>query len=236
MIDLDCADYQVPESAIGKWFLRTNTWTTQVLERALDDLDPLIQERRERYSVVADVGCGYGQSLTKLKKRFSPDRLIGVDIDPQMIAASRAASAKERISVELICCSSSNLQIEDNSVDLIFCHQTFHHLVLQEKAIADFFRILKPGGILLFAESTKRYIHSWIIRLFFRHPMEVQKTADQYLDLLRKTGFHIPANAISYPFFWWSREDLGIFENWFGVQPPQKREETLINLVATKQR
>ena len=27
---------------------------------------------------------------------------------------------------------------------------------------------LKPGGVMLFAESTRRYIHSWIIRLLFR--------------------------------------------------------------------
>jgi ubiquinone/menaquinone biosynthesis C-methylase UbiE len=63
----------------------------------------------------------------------------------------------------------------------VFCHQTFHHIVEQEAAMAEFFRVLKPGRVLLFAESTRRYIHSLPIRLLFRHPMEVQKTAEEYI-------------------------------------------------------
>ena len=105
---------------------------------------------------------------------------------------------------------SSKLPLPDASVDLLFCHQTFHHLVDQDAAIAEFFRVLKPGGTLLFAESTRRYIHSWIIRLLFRHPMDVQKTAPEYLGLVRAAGFAVPDSQVSYPFLWWSREDLGL--------------------------
>jgi ubiquinone/menaquinone biosynthesis C-methylase UbiE len=107
-------------------------------------------------------------------------------------------------------------------------------LIDQEQAIREFFRVIKPGGVLLFAESTRRYIHSWIIRLLFRHPMEVQKSAPEYLALIRAIGFSVPPESISYPYLWWSREDLGLLEKWFGVQPPREREETLINLVASK--
>jgi len=124
--------------------------------------------------------------------------------------------------------------LEENSVDLLFCHQTFHHIIEQEAAIKEFYRILKPGGILLFAESTKRYIHSLYIRLLFRHPMHVQKTAEEYIELIKNTGFTISSDSISYPFLWWSREDLGILENWFGIKPPKNKEETLVNLIAQK--
>jgi len=94
--------------------------------------------------------------------------------------------------------------------------------------------VLKPGGILLFAESTKRYIHSWIIRALFRHPMDVQRTAQEYLAMVRAAGFVVPESSISYPYLWWSRGDLGIAERWFGVAPKKDREETLLNLVAVK--
>jgi len=86
----------------------------------------------------------------------------------------------------------------------------------------------------LFAESTKRYIHSWIIKLLFRHPMQVQKTAGEYLALVRDAGFYVADEKISYPFLWWSREDLAIKENLLGIAPPTEREETLINLIAQK--
>lgn len=225
----------VPETAFGLWFLKTPTWTVHVLERALKDLEPLIPERRASYPVVIDVGCGWGRSLPKLHARFAPQRLIGVDVDPNMIAAAQQEVQQAGISAaEFIQCSSSALTLADNSVDLLFCHQTFHHLIDQDAAIREFFRVLKPGGVMLFAESTKRYIHSWIIRLLFRHPMDVQKTAPEYLALVRSAGFEVKPESVSYPYLWWSREDLGIMERWFGIKPPADREETLINLVAVK--
>jgi ubiquinone/menaquinone biosynthesis C-methylase UbiE len=228
------ADPHVPETEFGKWFLRTNTWTVHVLERALEDLQRLMPGAARSYPVVADVGCGYGRSLGKLHQRFAPHRLIGMDIDPEMLQASAREVAQLKIPAEFICCSSSNIKLADNSVDLLFCHQTFHHLIEQERAIAEFFRVLKPGGVLLFAESTRRYIHSWIIRLLFRHPMEVQKTAPEYLAMVRAAGFSVPDSSVSYPFLWWSREDLGMMETVLRIKPPAVREETLINLVACK--
>ena len=229
-------DPHVPETAFGKWFLRTHTWTVHVLERALADLVPLIADRRPSYAVVADVGCGWGRSLPRLHRLFQPERLIGIDVDPEMLQASAREAAAAGVEAEFVNCSSSRLTLPDSSVDLLFCHQTFHHLIEQERAIREFYRVLKPGGVMLFAESTRRYIHSWIIRLLFRHPMDVQKSADEYLALVRGAGFQVSPESISYPYLWWSREDLGIAERWFGVQPPAQREETLINLVAVKPR
>ena len=232
--EFSCDEPHVPETAFGKWFLRTKTWEKHVLERAFKDIERLIPDRQPSYEVVADVGCGYGSSLKRLHDRFSPERLIAMDIDPEMLEASSSRLQREGVNAEFLCCSSSNIQLPDDSVDILFCHQTFHHLIYQEQAIQEFYRVLKPGGLLLWAESTKRYIHSWMIKLLFRHPMKVQKTAEEYLQLVRDTGFDVPDKAVSYPFLWWSREDLGIGERVFGIKPPEDREETLINLVAQK--
>ena len=117
---------------------------------------------------------------------------------------------------------------------MLFCHQTFHHLVDQKSAIQEFYRILKPGGVLLFAESTRAFIHSWIIRLLFRHPMEVQKSASEYLRVIENAGFNVTPEAVSYPYLWWSRTDLGIRERFFGISPAPQREETLLNVVAVR--
>jgi len=224
----------VPETAFGKWFLRTETWTVHVLERALRDLERLIPNRRANYPVVADVGCGWGRSMKKLHQRFAPQRLLAIDVDPAMVQAAVAEAQRAGLTAQGLVCSSEKLPLADASVDLLLCHQTFHHLIEQEAAIAEWYRVLRPGGVLLFAESTRRYIHSWMIRLLFRHPMEVQKSAPEYLALVRTAGFRVEPSQVSFPYLWWSREDLGIGERWFGVAPAADREETLINLVAVK--
>jgi ubiquinone/menaquinone biosynthesis C-methylase UbiE len=205
-----------------------------VLERALRDLERLIPNRRPSYPVVVDVGCGWGRSLKKLHQRFAPQRLIAVDVDPVMVQAALDEARRDGLTAEGLICSSEKLPLTDASVDLLLCHQTFHHLVEQEAAMVEWYRVLRPGGVLLFAESTRRYIHSWLIRLLFRHPMDVQKSAHEYLALVRGVGFNVEPAQVSYPYLWWSREDLGIGERWFGIAPPIEREETLINLVATK--
>lgn len=88
--------------------------------------------------------------------------------------------------------------------------------------------------MLLFAESTRKYIHSWIIRMLFRHPMDVQRTAAEYLAMIRDAGFNIPPRSVSYPYLWWSRTDFAIMERWFGFDPSPGHEETLVNVVAVR--
>lgn len=228
------ADMYVPESRFGIWFLQTETWAIHVLTRAINDLERLIENRLPSYPVIVDVGCGLGRSFKLLHERFKPERMIGVDIDGEMLQAAAAEIAKHNFTVDLRQSTSSRLMMPPQSADMVFCHQTFHHLVDQEAALREFYRVLKPGGLLLFAESTKKYIHSWLIRYLFRHPMDVQRTAPEYLQMIRDAGFDIRPGSVSYPYLWWSRSDLGIMERWFGIKPPADREETLVNLVAVK--
>ncbi len=224
-------DY-VKESAFGTWFLGTDIWYDHVVAAALDDLARFLPQDRA-YPVVLDAGCGQGRSLKQLAERFRPERLVGVDADPRMPQWAKPVAATLECAVDLRVADASDTGLPDASVDLVFCHQTLHHLVRQEAALAEWFRVLKPGGVLLLAESTRKYIQSWMIRFLFRHPMDKQRTAEEYLALVRAAGFHIPENAISLPYLWWSRWDLGTFEFW-GFPPSKDREETLVNCVAWK--
>jgi SAM-dependent methyltransferase len=122
-------------------------------------------------------------------------------------------------------------------VDTVFCHQTFHHLVEQQRALEEFWRVLRPGGLLLFAESTRAYIDTWAIRWFFRHPMHVQRSAGEYMAMVREQGFEFESRHTSLPYLWWSRSaDFGLLERWKlkAPPPPGQREETLVNLAARK--
>lgn len=229
-------DY-VQETRVGFWFLGTLTWEKQVVEVALKDLQRLLPDPGQRFATILDAGCGQGRAFHVLKRRLKPTRLIGVDADPHGIAAARAEAARRHIHVELLENDCARIPLADASVDLVFCHQTLHHLVRQEETLKEFRRVLKPGGMLMLAESTRAYIYSWVIRLLFRHPMETQRSAPEYLELVRRAGFEFDPENVSYPYLWWSRaRDFGLLERW-GIRKPLpigQREETLVNLVARK--
>ncbi|MGH8350246.1 MAG: class I SAM-dependent methyltransferase [Pseudomonas sp.] len=233
----DLSDTYVEETRFGLWFLRSRIWQHYVLRAAINDLRNLFSEALPVSPVLLDAGCGQGKSFPLLRQAFAPSRLIGIDADLQSLTQSAEEAARQGMEVELIGSDCASLKLPDASVDLLFCHQTFHHLVEQERALAEFYRVLKPGGYLLFAESTEAYIDTWVIRWLFRHPMHVQKSAAQYLQMIRRQGFEFSAQNVSYPYLWWSRaKDFGLLEH-LGVCKPKpfgQREETLVNVVARK--
>ncbi|MDU4249642.1 class I SAM-dependent methyltransferase [Pseudomonas sp.] len=231
------ASTYVEETRFGFWFLQSHTWQHHVLRVAINDLKRLVSWNTPQNPVLLDAGCGQGRSFRLLRDAFRPSRLIGLDADPHSLDCSAMEAARENIEVELNCADCADLMLPSASVDILFCHQTFHHLVEQERALAEFWRVLKPGGLLLFAESTEAYIDTWVIRWLFRHPMHVQKSAAEYLQMLREQGFEFSERNVSYPYLWWSRaKDFGLLERW-GLRKPKpfgQREETLVNAVVRK--
>jgi len=226
----------VKESLFGVWFLGTQTWVRSVITRALNDLTRLMSGRKDTYSTILDIGFGHGHSLWLLEKYFKPNKIIGLDVDPKAEGRAKDNIDKCKCIVELQQSDAATIALPDASVDMVFCHQSFHHLINQDQAIEEFFRVLKPGGVLLFAESCRRYIHTYMIRIFFRHPMDVQKTDLEYIDLITQTGFTVKPEHVSRPFLWWSQPDLGLLSH-FGLKAKEiegQREETMVNLVAYK--
>lgn len=225
-------DTFVKETRFGNWFLNTNQWKMSVLNLALDDLQRLLPSGAT-FNKILDVGCGFGHSFEGLARCFKASYIVGCD--PVETLKERAGPNANGCScqVDLYKDNASRMGFQDESFDMIFCHQTFHHIVEQESAMAEFFRVLKPGGALLFSESTKAYIHSLPIKLLFRHPMHVQRTYQEYVAMIRRCGFDLPDSRVSTPYLWWSRPDVGILE-WVGRPIPKKREETMINALAIK--
>lgn len=221
----------VPESTFGNWFLNSDIWVFHVLKLSLNSLEELLIDKKESYPVILDIGCGFGHSLLELDKRFSPKKIIALDVDDKAGERIQKHIDYCQSSIELKVNNASKIDLPDQSVDMVFCHQTFHHIIDQESAIKEFYRVLKPGGVLLFAESCRKYIHSLVIRTLFRHPMDVQKTDKEYLALIESAGFVCEPRSVSRPFLWWSRWDLGILEI-LGFTSKKDKEETLIYLVS----
>ncbi|MBP8197693.1 MAG: class I SAM-dependent methyltransferase [Chromatiaceae bacterium] len=223
----------VQETRFGRWFLGTEVWRRYVLGESLNTLVGLLRGHAGTGMRILDLGCGQGLALPLLADIFAPRLLIGVDIDRALIDKARGVVPGLRYPAEVLHGSALDLPLPDNAVDLVLCHQVLHHVARQAEVLAECRRVLAPGGQLLVAESCRCFIESSPVRLLFRHPRQVQKTAGQYLTLVRQAGFTVSEQDLITAAPWWSQGDLGLRERW-GWARGQSLEPTEVLMLAWK--
>ncbi len=200
----------VADTSFGRWFLSTDIWLRYVLTPAIDDLATLLGPQATAVNCLMDIGCGQGMALPVLAERFKPRKILAIDIDPRLTAVAAAAARTLPCPVETKTGSVLTLDLPDNAVEGIFCHQLLHHVAQQERALHELYRVLTPGGFLLVSESCESFINTWTVRWFFRHPRMVQRPARGYVGLVRAAGFNIDEKQIREYAPWWSLRDFGL--------------------------
>ncbi|HXQ59494.1 MAG TPA: class I SAM-dependent methyltransferase [Acidimicrobiales bacterium] len=94
----------------------------------------------------ADVGCGPGPYLAELSVRAA--RVVALDLSPGMLRdASIRFAASRRPSV--VVADAQRLPLPDRSVDVVLCAHMLYHVPDIDAAVAEFRRVLAPGGTLL---------------------------------------------------------------------------------------
>jgi SAM-dependent methyltransferase len=92
-----------------------------------------------------DIGCGSGLYFPLLAPRT--ERLVGIDISPEMIrAAGEMCAAKGLDNVEVRVASVLNLPFEDGCFDSVIGFDVLHHVPDLDAAMAQIARVLRPGG------------------------------------------------------------------------------------------
>lgn len=228
------ADSWIRETRIGTWLIGSNMWRNYVLPETMADLEILLGDETTLGRVL-DIGCGNGFTFPLIDECYHPEYLLGIDIDPDLVQRAESLASRCACRTDIRVGDAANIDLPDQSMDTVFCHQCFHHLASQEAAAREFFRVLVPGGRLIFMESCRSFIFSWWVRMFFRHPMEVQKSAEEYIALLEATGFEIHPDEIVRPFPFWARPDIGLFEV-LGRPVPEQHNTPLICALARRPR
>jgi SAM-dependent methyltransferase len=108
---------------------------------------------RPRHDVL-DLGCGTG-TLTVLAARAEPmARLAGVDLDDAVLRRARERAERAGLPIDWERASVDELPYADASFDRVLSSLLFHHLPPRAKAraLAEAFRVLRPGGELHLAD------------------------------------------------------------------------------------
>jgi ubiquinone/menaquinone biosynthesis C-methylase UbiE len=106
-----------------------------------------------------EIGSGTGYFSLNLLQLGLMERLVATDISPGML--TELAATAERLGLEPAteATDAERLPFADESFDLVFGHAVLHHLPDLPGALAEFRRVLRPGGTLAFCGEPSRYGH-----------------------------------------------------------------------------
>ncbi len=141
---------------------------------------------------VLDAGCGEGVLVDEYADRL---QIVGVD-------ASYASARVQRASL-------LNLPFEPDSFDRALCLDVLEHLQFSEQpaALAELFRVLRPGGQLLVSVPNLAHLQSRVQFLLrgrlirtaseYKHPGD--RPIGEYVALARRAGFELAARDGIFP-------------------------------------
>jgi arsenite methyltransferase len=110
--------------------------------------NPFALGNLQQGEVVADLGSGAGfDSILAMRQVGRTGRVIGVDMTPSMLEKARDNAEKSgHNQIEFREGYLEDLPIADDSVDAVISNGVFNLTPEKERAFAEAFRILKPGG------------------------------------------------------------------------------------------
>jgi ubiquinone/menaquinone biosynthesis C-methylase UbiE len=121
------------------------------LSKALGGLDGA------RFRDGLEIGSGTGYFSLNLLQLGILERLTATDISAGMLRRLADTAQTLGLEAETVATEAEQLPFEDESFDLVFGHAVLHHIPDMERALAEFKRVLRPGGAIAFCGEPSRY-------------------------------------------------------------------------------
>lgn len=128
--------------------------------------------------MVAEMGTAAGivaNTLAPYVKQY-----VGTDVTPTALSFARALSKQlGYTNVEYVVADGHSLPLPDNAFDLVIATETYEHLVNPIAGLREFYRILKPGGIVALTTPTAPTLSDLAMKLvqLVKNDLHVEDTA-----------------------------------------------------------
>jgi 2-polyprenyl-3-methyl-5-hydroxy-6-metoxy-1,4-benzoquinol methylase len=146
----------------GSWFKPARGQVIDALEKAA--LAKALEGRT--YEKALDVGIGNGRLLPIYAPHAA--HVTGMDISSEQLECATQAANELKISFATkLCQEASRIELESESFDLIVCSRVLQHVYDWRESVAEFARILKPGGDLVLLTYNRYSIYG--LKKFYQH-------------------------------------------------------------------
>jgi ubiquinone/menaquinone biosynthesis C-methylase UbiE len=112
----------------------------------------------ESFGEALEIGSGTGYFSLNLVQLGIIGKLTATDISPGMLTQLAATATTLGLqNVTTVVTEAETLPFDDESFDLVLGHAVLHHIPDLDRAFAEFKRVLRPGGVIVFAGEPSRY-------------------------------------------------------------------------------
>jgi SAM-dependent methyltransferase len=138
---------------------------------------------------VLDAGCGTGRNLAAVITAGAG--VVGIDFSPPMLALARRAGGPAHLALADL---QGPLPFEDETFDAVLSSLTGEHIADLEVTFAEFARILKPAGRLVFSVTHPQLVCAGTAPSFdldgvTYQPAAFKHSVQDYLDLVSAAAF-----------------------------------------------
>lgn len=130
----------------------SGTWKKDRRQAQIDLIEELLKWAQVNSAQkILDVGCGIGGSTLYLAQKFNASA-TGITLSPVQAgrATERAQAAGLGETTQLQVADALNMPFADNSFDLVWSLESGEHMADKQKFLQECYRVLKPGGTLIF--------------------------------------------------------------------------------------